>query len=249
MTTYNAHIYREMRLVFEGIEADTHEAAAALARDKPTGDANEIDDCDGETFYACVDVRGDDEYEQSRWIDFEPERQRQAAPKLLAALHDAETFISGFEDDECQEGINERLAGIRAALAGASASGIAREPGAARLLDALQAVLPYAWSEHASLRECCKRDDDSALKEELDACYRALVQASAAIAHAKASGISPAPPAATADMHDTLSYVAETLSSFKPDLLRNLGLDIALEKSLVALRAAETIKAQECRHE
>jgi hypothetical protein len=39
MTIFNVHIYREMRLVFSGIEADTHEAAAAVARDRATDDA------------------------------------------------------------------------------------------------------------------------------------------------------------------------------------------------------------------
>lgn len=88
MTTYNIHIYREMRLVFGGIEAGTHEAAASIARDKPTAEADSIDDCEGENLAALVDVAGDEEYAQSRMIDFEPERHRQAAPKLLAALKD-----------------------------------------------------------------------------------------------------------------------------------------------------------------
>jgi hypothetical protein len=101
MTKYIVHIYREMRLVFEGIVADSLEAAAAIAHDKPTGDADDIDDCDGETFYACVDVQGDEEYEQSRWIDFEPERQRMAAPKMLEAL---QAFISADAmAEECGE--------------------------------------------------------------------------------------------------------------------------------------------------
>jgi hypothetical protein len=86
MTTYNVHIYREMRLVFGGIEAASPEEAAAIARDKPTEDADEFDDeCDGETFYALVDVQGDEQHEQSRFIDFEPERLWLAAPKLLRA--------------------------------------------------------------------------------------------------------------------------------------------------------------------
>ena len=85
MTTYNVHIYREMRLVYESITADTPEAAAAIARDKPTDDAVEIDDCEGETFSALVDVAGDEEYEHSRLIDFEEERLRKAARPLLAA--------------------------------------------------------------------------------------------------------------------------------------------------------------------
>ena len=45
MTIYNIHIYREMRLVYGGIEADSQEAAAAIARDKPTDQADSIEDC------------------------------------------------------------------------------------------------------------------------------------------------------------------------------------------------------------
>lgn len=86
MTKYNVHIYREMRLTFEGIEADTPDAAAAIAHDKPTGDADDIDDCEGENLAALVDVAGDQDYEQSRLIDFEPERQRKTASALLSSL-------------------------------------------------------------------------------------------------------------------------------------------------------------------
>lgn len=39
-----------------------------------------------------------------------------AAPALLEALKLAESFMGGFEDDAAQDGINERLATIRAAL-------------------------------------------------------------------------------------------------------------------------------------
>ncbi len=59
------HIYREMRLIFADIEADTPEAAAAIARDKPTGDADDIEDCEGEKLTALVDVAGDEDYGQS----------------------------------------------------------------------------------------------------------------------------------------------------------------------------------------
>jgi hypothetical protein len=85
-TIFNVHIYREMRLVFSGIEADTHESAAAIARDKPTEDADSIDDCEGESLAALVDVQGDEEYAQSRTIDFEGERERRAATALLTSL-------------------------------------------------------------------------------------------------------------------------------------------------------------------
>ena len=85
MTLYNVHLYREMRLLFERIEAETPEAAAAIARDRLTEDADDIEDCDGDTFAALVDVVGDDQYEHSKIIDFGDERLRKAAPELLAA--------------------------------------------------------------------------------------------------------------------------------------------------------------------
>jgi len=88
MTVYNVHIYRELRLVFEDIEAGCHKEAAAKAHDLATEAANEIDDCDGETFAALVDVAGDEQYEHSRFIAFQEERLRQAAPALLEALPD-----------------------------------------------------------------------------------------------------------------------------------------------------------------
>ncbi len=85
MTTYNVHIDREVRLVFECIEADSHEAAAAIACDRHPAAADDIDHCDGETFSAQVDIAGDEGSTQPLTIAFEPGRQRQAARKLLAA--------------------------------------------------------------------------------------------------------------------------------------------------------------------
>lgn len=86
MTTYTVHLFREMRLSYCGIEAATPEEAAEITRDKPTGEADDIEDCDGETLSALVDQAGDDEYEHSRLIDFEAERQRKTAASLLASL-------------------------------------------------------------------------------------------------------------------------------------------------------------------
>ena len=85
-TIYNVHIYREMRLVYGGIEANSHEEAAAIARDRLTDDADSIEDCDGETMAALVDVQGDEDYRHSRAIDFEGVRERKAASRMLAAL-------------------------------------------------------------------------------------------------------------------------------------------------------------------
>ena len=76
MPKFNVHLYREMKLLFSGVEADTPEAAAAIAREKPTADADDIEDCNGEDLAALIDVAGDD-YSQSLTIDFEAERQAQ----------------------------------------------------------------------------------------------------------------------------------------------------------------------------
>lgn len=101
MTIYHVHLYREMRLVYSGIEADSHEQAAQIACNKATDDADEIADCEGTSLGALVDVDGDEEYEQSEMIDFEEELLRKAAPTMLTALR---TFL---EEDamasECQE--------------------------------------------------------------------------------------------------------------------------------------------------
>jgi hypothetical protein len=193
MTKYNVHIYREMRLRFDGIAAESPEAAAEKARDMLLKDTDDFDECDGENLAALVDVVGDEDYSRSVTIDFEAEQHRKAASKLLVALKDAANFINGFEGDELQEGIDDvLLPRIRSAIAKAEAAGISSAPPAPGLLAALQAVLPFAENERASLRECWKRDDDPKVKEELDACDRALDQAASAIAEAKAAGIVPA---------------------------------------------------------
>lgn len=137
MTKYNVHIYREMRLVFEKIEADTPEAAAAIARDKPTGDADDVEDCNGDDLSALVDVVGDEAYSQSVTIDFETELQRKAAPKLLAALLKAEVLITADivrDDAGC-------LDQIRTAIAEAEAAGITPSPAAGTLPGRLR---PYS---------------------------------------------------------------------------------------------------------
>jgi len=71
MTVYNVHLYREMKLRFDGIEAASPEAAANIARDGLAEDADDIEPCDGETFAALVDVVGDEDFTGSRFIDFD----------------------------------------------------------------------------------------------------------------------------------------------------------------------------------
>ncbi len=123
MMTYNVHIYREMKLKFDGIEADAPEAAAAIARDRPTDEANSIDDCDGETLAALVDLVGDEEYEQSCFIDFENERLRKAAPALLVALQRAEFLMRRVSDGDHRALENLRSAADQARDAIAQAAG------------------------------------------------------------------------------------------------------------------------------
>jgi hypothetical protein len=136
MTQFNVYLYREMRLRFAGIEADTPEDAAALARDKPTGDADDIEDCNGEDLAALIDVAGDEEFEQSVMIDFEGERIRKAAPALLAALeniidyaeneaYSLETLKDSPEAEAQAERAWNAVEAAQAAIAQAKASGIA----------------------------------------------------------------------------------------------------------------------------
>lgn len=82
---YHVHIYREMRLYFPGIEADSSEAAAELARNLPTADAAYTEDCDGRTLAALVDLDGDTEYEHTIDIDFDkrPEGPGTVVPTVV----------------------------------------------------------------------------------------------------------------------------------------------------------------------
>jgi hypothetical protein len=86
---YNVHLYREMRLYFPRINARSHEEAAQIVAEKPTDEAETIDDCEGTNLAALVDVRGDEQYNQSRIIDFHtPHNDSQILKKLLDALKD-----------------------------------------------------------------------------------------------------------------------------------------------------------------
>ena len=93
-TIYNVHIYREMRLYFPGIKALSPGAAAEIAREKATDEAENIEDCDGESIAALVDVEGDAEYMQSRVVDFTRAQLQKAARDLLAAAVLAEEVLS-----------------------------------------------------------------------------------------------------------------------------------------------------------
>ncbi len=102
MTSYNVHLYREMRLTFHGIVSDSPQEAAKLVRSFPTSDASEIEDCDGQDFGALVDLVGDDEFKQSVSIEFDEASERKLSPEwvdavreLITAAQDLEAAIDG----------------------------------------------------------------------------------------------------------------------------------------------------------
>ena len=123
LTTFNVHLYREMRLFFPGIEAPSADIAASWASQKPTDEAALIDDCDGETLAALVDVAGDETFEHSRMISFDPARE--ATHYLVTALSNLCAQIEGAYGDI---DLSEANAALAKAL-GASAPTLQREAG------------------------------------------------------------------------------------------------------------------------
>jgi hypothetical protein len=84
---YNVHIYREMRLFFQGIKADSPEQAAIACTEFPCEfAADQAFDCEGETFCALVDLQGDLDFSQSTPVDFEAERERKAGRAAILLL-------------------------------------------------------------------------------------------------------------------------------------------------------------------
>lgn len=132
MIQYIVHLYREMRLSYTGIEADTPQAAAAIASGKPTADADTIEDCDGQNLAALVDVAGDEDYSESVTVDFEAERIRKAAPALLEALKQCwqqlSLWVADIESCDMSPEDDEALAKACAAIAEAKTAGIPPEP-------------------------------------------------------------------------------------------------------------------------
>lgn len=80
MPKYDVHIYREMRLYYPDIEAPSPQDAARLALKKPSADAQKIEDCNGATFAALVDIDGDPEFDLSQVTDFEEDSQPAEQP-------------------------------------------------------------------------------------------------------------------------------------------------------------------------
>jgi hypothetical protein len=146
MTTYNVHMYREMRVIFGGIEAETPEAAAAIARDKPTEDAADIEDCNGDNLAALIDVAGDEDYSQSVTIDFEAERTRKAAATLLAACR---MVVERWETGDLAEAARM----CQSAIAEAAAANITPSHGIAPAPELLEALRAFIEAD-AMAKEC-----------------------------------------------------------------------------------------------
>lgn len=126
MKNYHIHLYREMRLTFEGIEADSPEEAALLARSMRASDARSIEECDGENIAALIDVAGDDDYRLSETIDFEGERLRQAAQLLLEALERAIRELKLWQVGNIKDEGSESAIRIgKAAIEQATSAGVA----------------------------------------------------------------------------------------------------------------------------
>lgn len=175
---YNVHIYREMKLRFDGIEADTHETAAGIAREKPTDEANSIEDCEGITLAALVDVVGDEDYGQSRMIDFDEERQRKAAHAMLATLQSLAELRRKWRSQDSDETIDsiEYMDGLDSldldsVIAEATAAGLAPSANAAihpivtvtvrgGLIEDVDATIPI----HAVIADWDVADEDTGKK-------------------------------------------------------------------------------------
>lgn len=97
MTLYNVHIYRELRLTFEGIEAMSPAEAATLAQDMPTDQAVAIEDCGGENLRAQVGESDDEAFDRAVTVDFAAERLRGATPDLIELSHEVVTARSAGE--------------------------------------------------------------------------------------------------------------------------------------------------------
>lgn len=114
MTLYNVHLYREMRLFFPGVEADTAAQAALRAAASPTSEAQCVEDCEGENLATLVDVVADESYAVSVTIDFETERLREAAPELPAACR---MVVDRWEEGDLAEAARACAAAIKQAMA------------------------------------------------------------------------------------------------------------------------------------
>lgn len=122
MALFNVHIYREMRLFYPNIDANTHEDAARIANEKPTDEAVNTEECDGTTLSALVDVVGDTEFADSQMIDFQGGQFLSAGQAMLDALEEIEAQLDTFKPTAIASlGLSEALMKVKAAITKAKA--------------------------------------------------------------------------------------------------------------------------------
>jgi hypothetical protein len=92
MTTYNVYIFREMRLVFGPIEADTHEAADAIAEECGEWKWENLEPA----FRLARDVIAEAE---AAGIHPEPSAPNTAATEMYDTLRYVAEMLSGFKTD------------------------------------------------------------------------------------------------------------------------------------------------------
>lgn len=89
MPKFNVHIYHTYRLRFDGIEAETPQAAAEIAKELPEDQSAITPQNDeGAAMGALVDTVGDTEFKESCYIDF-PSPLQTRLVNALKTLHDA----------------------------------------------------------------------------------------------------------------------------------------------------------------
>lgn len=114
MTLYNVHLYRETRLFFPGVEADTAAQAAERAAASPASESQCVEDCEGENTAALIDVATDEVHARSVTIDFENVRLRKAASELLAACR---MVVDRWDEDDLAEAARACAAAIKQVMA------------------------------------------------------------------------------------------------------------------------------------
>jgi hypothetical protein len=120
MPTYNVHLYREMRLPFLGIEADTPEQAAKMVAEYPSEKAASYEDCEGENFSVLVDLVGDTDYSQSVTIDLNPMKSaaQELYDALTAASHALKSYQYGNASPDLAEAVSKNADAILAKARG-----------------------------------------------------------------------------------------------------------------------------------
>jgi hypothetical protein len=124
MPTYTVHVYREMRVKFTGIEADSMEEAARAGADLRTDQADDVEDCVGANLSAVVDLDCDDDFGRTEGVAFEAGRMMDTGPEMLSAL---EELIANIDEDVPPEYVTRhfRNALEDARVAVAKAKGVA----------------------------------------------------------------------------------------------------------------------------